>query len=63
MKIKFECNSKREREAAEQFLTWLCEQGEQDYWTWQENQDDPVTIQRFDYDFKKNAATCELRSE
>lgn len=22
--------------AADQFLTWLCEQGEQDYWTWQE---------------------------
>lgn len=25
---------------ADEFLTWLCEQGEQDYWSWMECQDD-----------------------
>lgn len=27
-------------EMANEFLTWLCEQGEQDYWLWMECQDD-----------------------
>lgn len=59
MKLKIECKTKEEREAARQFLVWLCEQGEQDYWTWQENQDDAVTITHFDY-AKKLEATCSI---
>lgn len=61
MKLKLECKTTEERKAAKQFLTWLCEQGEQDYWNWQENQDDAVTIISFDYG-KKLEAGCTVRT-
>jgi hypothetical protein len=41
------------KEAAKGFLTWLCEQGEQDYWTWQECREQEetgdITATNFDY--------------
>ena len=45
-------------EAADHFLTWLCEQGEQDYWIWMEyretEEDGDITATKFDYDFKNS---------
>jgi len=37
--------------SAEYFRTWLCEQGEQDYWNFMECQDDArnETVDLFDY--------------
>ncbi len=39
--------------AAEHFATWLCEQGEQDYWNWMEcreqEEDGDITVTRFCY--------------
>lgn len=64
MKLKFEFETKDEEEAATHFLTWLCEQGEQDYWQWMEMQDvepdGPHVIVRFNYDWKKLESKCEL---
>lgn len=59
MKLKFECKTKEEREAARQFLDWLSGQGEQDYWQWQDCRDEPVTITRFDYT-EKFEVTCSI---
>lgn len=40
-------------EAAENFLSWLCNSGEQQYWDWMENvepdEKGPVTVVSFDY--------------
>lgn len=40
-------------EAAEHFITWLCEAGEQDYWQWMEHREDEedgnITALEFDY--------------
>ena len=40
-------------EALNQFKSWLCGQGEQDYWTYQEcreqEKDGPITGVKFDY--------------
>ena len=44
------------KKAADHFIIWLCEQGEQDYWNWmnyrEEKEDGDITAVRFDYDFK-----------
>ena len=52
------------QKAAGHFLTWLCEQGEQDYWTWQECREEEeagdITAVNFNYDFKALTATTEL---
>jgi hypothetical protein len=52
-------------EAANHFLTWLCEQGEQDYWLWmeyreQEEKSGNITATSFDYNFSELSAntTC-----
>jgi hypothetical protein len=34
--FRFETNKQRD-----DFITWLCEQGEQDYWWWMEHPDSP----------------------
>lgn len=59
--------------ALKHFATWLCEQGEQEYWTWMEEQEaeeaGDITCVEFDYwggtgsgkDYLKNntiVATC-----
>ena len=40
-------------EALEHFASWLCEQGEQDYWEWMEcresEEDGDITAVRFNY--------------
>lgn len=40
-------------EAAEHFITWLCESGEQDYWEWmryrEEEEDGNITAVNFEY--------------
>ena len=40
-------------EAAKHFASWLCEQGEQDYWNWMEyreqEEDGDITALRFNY--------------
>ncbi len=40
-------------EAKEHFASWLCEQGEQDYWTWMEYREQeetgPITVKVFHY--------------
>ena len=40
-------------EAANHFLSWLCEQGEQSYWDWmrcrEEEESGAITAVRFDY--------------
>ncbi len=37
----------------EEFATWLCESGEQDYWNWMESQEEKdsgnITVVHFDY--------------
>lgn len=42
-------------QAAEHFQSWLCGQGEQDYWMWMEcreqEEDGNITALNFDYDF------------
>lgn len=48
-------------EAAEAFATWLCEQGEQDYWMWMEEQErdsdnEELTATHFHY--HKNKKFC-----
>lgn len=39
--------------AADQFVLWLCEQGEQDYWNWMEHREQrlsgPITGTEFKY--------------
>lgn len=64
MKIKIECKTDEEREAAKHFLVWLCEQGEQDYWTWMEYREGEnagdITMLRLKYDFKKFTVEPEL---
>ena len=44
------------KKAAKHFIIWLCEQGEQDYWTWMEyreqEEDGKITATKFDYDMK-----------
>ncbi len=44
-------------EAAAHFQSWLCGQGEQDYWLWMECRESeeggPITATTFDYDYNK----------
>lgn len=58
VKIKFDNAS-----AAEYFMTWLSEMGEQDYWEWmgiaETEQDGDVTAVSFDYDWDKFAVRAE----
>jgi hypothetical protein len=48
--LKIEFSNKM---ALEHFKSWLCEQGEQNYWVWQEcreqEEDGDITAIRFDY--------------
>lgn len=44
VKIEFDDDKK-----AKEFLTWLCEQGEQDYWYWMDAGDDQKDTVTFDY--------------
>ena len=61
MKIKVEFKNAEEERVAEEFLTWLCEAGEQDYWNWMECRDEEKNlIGHFDYDFKKMTVDCEI---
>jgi len=61
MKLTFECKTKQEKKAAEEFLNWLSNSGEQQYWEavedrqFEANMDDEgdITIVKFNYDFKK----------
>lgn len=58
-------------ETAEHFLSWLCDQGEQDYWEWMRCREDeekgPITAVKFDYhggtmkgsEFGKHPIVCE----
>jgi hypothetical protein len=52
-KVKIEVTG--DNKAAEHFLSWLCGQGEQDYWLWMEyreqEEDGDITITSFKYDF------------
>lgn len=49
-KLTFEFENE---EAANHFKVWLCEQGEQDYWTWMEcreqEEEGPITGTHFNY--------------
>ena len=49
-KLTIEFDSK---EAMEHFATWLCEQGEQDYWNWmeyrEEEEEGDITVVSFKY--------------
>jgi hypothetical protein len=49
-KLTFEFDNE---EAANHFKTWLCGQGEQDYWTWmkyrEEEEEGNITGRDFDY--------------
>ena len=49
MKITFQVDNEKEQKAAEQFISWLCGQGEQDYWNWMDAAYDGYVIQNFDY--------------
>lgn len=54
-KITIEFNNLK---AAEYFQSWLCGQGEQDYWLWmecreEEDIDGDITATSFNYDFNK----------
>lgn len=68
MKLKFECKTEQERIAAEEFLSWLCNSGEQGYWDGMESPQfdadadgkGDITIVKFDYDFKKLEAKLTL---
>ena len=48
--IKFRFDNE---EAAQHFLSWLCNSGEQQYWDWMEVREQeekgPITVVRFDY--------------
>lgn len=63
MKIKFEFD-KSEKDAVDHFMSWLCEQGEQDYWTWMEyreqEDDGQITLRNFDYDWKSLSVSCDV---
>ena len=43
-------------EAAKEFKSWLCEQGEQDYWIWMEEQETqkPGKITALEFDYSKS---------
>lgn len=47
--------------AAKHFASWLCGQGEQDYWIWMEERErkekGDITAVSFDYDFDKLEVT------
>lgn len=68
MKLTFVCKNKQEKRAAEEFLAWLSNSGEQDYWNAMDSTqydatadgDGDITIIRFDYDWKKMEAKCEI---
>lgn len=68
MKLKFECKTKQDRIAAEEFLSWLSNSGEQQYWESMENAQfdadadgvGDITIVRFDYDIKKREVKLTL---
>lgn len=52
--------------AADNFLTWLCEGGEQDYWMWMEAGDpEEDAVVTFDYwrDKKEFAKDLEINTE
>lgn len=46
------------------FMSWLCGQGEQDYWMWMEHREQEtkanITAVRFDYDFNGAVITAEV---
>ena len=63
MRILFETDSPEEAKAAQDFMTWLCEQGEQDYWAWMDCQDNAEVVRIFDYDWKKDEIKCILKSQ
>lgn len=52
------------QKAAEHFQTWLCEQGEQDYWQWMEYREEEeggnITAIYFEYNFDDGtvSTTC-----
>ena len=48
------------REAAEGFMDWMSNQGEQDYWNGVEMGGVEKVLNRFDYDWKKLTFTAEL---
>lgn len=58
--IKFRFDNAK---AAEHFLTWLSEAGEQDYWTWmeyrEEEEEGDITCLDFDYDKKNGVVNAE----
>lgn len=51
LKIEFD-----NKEALEHFAHWLCDQGEQDYWLWQEyreqEEDGDITALKFKYHYE-----------
>ena len=44
--------------SAEEFLTWLCESGEQEYWTWMECTSDGTSTVNFNYCKKGSNKFC-----
>lgn len=53
--ITIKCNGEN-KVAIEQFLVWMSESGEQQYWDWmtyrEDELDGPITISSFEYDFE-----------
>lgn len=54
VEFKFEADNESATLAAENFIAWLSEQGEQEYWDWMQNKEQdfpekPVTVVAFDY--------------
>lgn len=61
----YKAKTQEEVDAANKFLIWLCESGEQQYWNWMDlrDEDKGVTIGRFKYEFDKLSVNLELSEE
>jgi hypothetical protein len=51
------------REAAQGFMDWMSNSGEQEYWTGAEYGDIEKVLTQFKYDWKNLTFTAELREE
>jgi hypothetical protein len=60
MKIRIVGAKLGDAPVVKEFLTWLCEAGEQDYFTWVEERGLDRGVIRFAYDFKQRVVDCEI---
>ena len=61
--LSLRVTDEKSRAAAQEFLSWLCEQGEQDYWQWMDARPDEPVLDSFAYDLDKLLMSAQLKKE